>query len=235
MWGGGVVGHRFWLGVLAFVSVVTIMSLPPALLLMVGLAQVEFGTGGLVVVLKNTGGLSALLSAIVLGSLLLISAWMLRRVQRAPVRRGVTVREVLPGALVGLGLWVVIWLVISLLPHLNLAGPVHGFVQGLGSGRTPSDSVFYALAMIIIMPVCEEVYFRGSLHPVLGHVLGSSKGAVLLGSLAFAALHAQGELFVAYAIIGVFLVFLSSKYGMLAATCAHSVFNALCFLSLLKK
>lgn len=224
------VGNRVWVCLLVFVSVVTIISLPPALLLIAGLAQVELSTGGLVVTLKETGGLAAFLSAIVLGKLLLTSAWMLGRVPGVSVRRWGKVRSLLPGALVGLTLWVVM----GLLPQLNLSGPEHSFIQALGSSATPRDLVFFSLAMILVIPVCEETYFRGSLQPALDHALGF-KLSVLLGALSFAALHAQGQLLLAYTVIGVVLTLLADRFGMLASICAHSTFNLLCLISFLTR
>ncbi len=221
------VGNRVWVCLLVFVSVVTIMSLPPALLLIAGLAQVELSTGGLVVTLKETGGLTAFLSATVLGKLLLTSAWMLGRVPGVVVRRWGKVRSLLPGALVGL----ILWVVIGLLPQLKLSGPEHSFIQGLGSSATLRDLMFFSLAMVVVVPVCEETYFRGSLQPALEHALGY-KLSVLLGALSFAGLHAQGQLLLAYTVIGVVLTLLANRYGMLASICAHATFNALCILSL---
>jgi membrane protease YdiL (CAAX protease family) len=77
----------------------------------------------------------------------------------------------------------------------------------------------------VFAPVCEELYFRGFVYPVLRHRFGMP-AAVLITSCLFAAIHFDLARFLFLALLGAFLAIVCEKTrSLLPAIAAHSAYN----------
>jgi hypothetical protein len=77
----------------------------------------------------------------------------------------------------------------------------------------------------VFAPVCEELYFRGFVYPVLRRRLGASP-AVLITSCLFAAIHFDLVRFLFLALLGAFLAVVCEKTkSLLPAIVAHGAYN----------
>jgi membrane protease YdiL (CAAX protease family) len=77
----------------------------------------------------------------------------------------------------------------------------------------------------VFAPVCEEMYFRGFVYPVLRHRFGMP-AAVLITSCLFAAIHFDLVRFLFLALLGAFLAIVCEKTrSLLPAIAAHSAYN----------
>jgi membrane protease YdiL (CAAX protease family) len=77
----------------------------------------------------------------------------------------------------------------------------------------------------VFAPVCEELYFRGFVYPVLRHRFGVPV-AVLITSCLFAAIHFDLARFFFLAVLGALLAIICEKTrSLLPAIAAHSAYN----------
>jgi membrane protease YdiL (CAAX protease family) len=77
----------------------------------------------------------------------------------------------------------------------------------------------------IFAPICEEIYFRGFVYPVLRQRFGMPP-AVLITSCLFAAIHFDLVRFLFLALLGAFLAMVCEKTrSLLPAIAAHSAYN----------
>jgi hypothetical protein len=77
----------------------------------------------------------------------------------------------------------------------------------------------------VFAPVCEELYFRGFVYPVLRHRFGIP-AAVTITSCLFAAVHLDLVRFLFLALLGAFLAIVCEKTrSLLPAIAAHSAYN----------
>jgi membrane protease YdiL (CAAX protease family) len=77
----------------------------------------------------------------------------------------------------------------------------------------------------IFAPICEEIYFRGFVYPVLRQRFGMPP-AVLIASCLFAAIHFDLVRFLFLALLGAFLAMVCEKTrSLLPAIAAHSAYN----------
>jgi hypothetical protein len=83
----------------------------------------------------------------------------------------------------------------------------------------------YLLLAGVFAPVCEELYFRGFVYPVLRHRFGAPP-AVLITSCLFAAIHFDLVRLLFLALLGAFLAVVCEKTrSLLPAIVAHSAYN----------
>ena len=142
--------------------------------------------------------------------------------------------DVLYGGIVG----VAAQLVLLPLLYLPLRPFVHNLVQQLGgparqlTGGSGIDAVITGILTVAVVPVIEEVFFRGLLLRGLlrmfagaGERLGPAL-AVLISGLLFGAAHAEGLQFIGLAGIGIVLSLLAYRTGRLGPSIfAHAAFN----------
>lgn len=83
------------------------------------------------------------------------------------------------------------------------------------------------ISAILVAPIAEEVFFRGLLQTALGSALRSRWAAVLITSVAFAAVHALPHHWPALIVLSVMIGVAYERTGALVAPIAiHMIFNA---------
>jgi membrane protease YdiL (CAAX protease family) len=91
----------------------------------------------------------------------------------------------------------------------------------------------YLLLAGVFAPICEEMYFRGFVYPVLRRRFGIS-AAVLITSCLFAAVHFDLVRFLFLALLGAFLAITCEKTrSLIPAVAAHSAYNLVSIILLL--
>ena len=134
---------------------------------------------------------------------------------------------------VGWGLQQASALVMTHLPHFKLEPqeqlPVHALrVSGSWGGR-----LAFGAAAILLVPVTEEMLFRGILYPAVKQ-FGYPRLALWSTSLLFAAIHMNAVTFVPLATLALVLTMLYERTdNLLAPITTHVLFNALNFATLL--
>lgn len=121
----------------------------------------------------------------------------------------------------------VLWIVTGILASAVVIGVYLTSIAGLigrphalyPSPHTTADAVFFALAGVLIAPVCEEIFFRGMFYSALRSRL-SVKSAVLIAATVFGLVHwfpGGQPLWSAFprAVIGVALCLLYERSGSL--------------------
>jgi membrane protease YdiL (CAAX protease family) len=108
------------------------------------------------------------------------------------------------------------------------------YIQSLKDLR-PSDGWGFALifaGLCVLVPISEEMVFRGLIQQVFSRNMGPVLGFVLAG-LVFGAVHLNAHLLISISFFGIFLSFVYYATGNLAYTIiAHSLFNTLALLQL---
>jgi membrane protease YdiL (CAAX protease family) len=134
---------------------------------------------------------------------------------------------------IGWGLQQASALVITHLPHFKMEPheqmPIHALRVSVSWG----GRLVFGAAAVLLVPVAEEVLFRGILYPAIkqaGH-----PGLALWGtSLLFAAIHMNLVTFLPLALLALVLTVLYERTNnLLAPITAHVLFNALNFAMLL--
>lgn len=120
------------------------------------------------------------------------------------------------GCLAGLGMGLVAWA--SRAPYFAMRGPIQ------------------AVLLTVVVPVVEEVFFRGTLMPFVRLQSGSAAVAYVLSSVAFSAFHllvwsVNPAWAVAYFAFGVLACWLTDRYGLGSAILMHFTANMACFLA----
>jgi|ERR1043166_5011030 membrane protease YdiL (CAAX protease family) len=118
------------------------------------------------------------------------------------------------------------WLMENL-PYFHVQPTPQQAVQTIRSANTWFDRITLAAATIIIVPISEEVLFRGILYTWIRN-LGFKKLALVGTSLAFAIVHFYVQGLPALFLLAIILGVLYERTGNLVAPIvAHSVFNTL--------
>jgi membrane protease YdiL (CAAX protease family) len=152
--------------------------------------------------------------------------WVVRRRQRASFRVTFSIRGIPPGpllmsALSGLALGVV---TVSLMSHIP--GPPPASATELHEVVAASNRISLLVAMLLVAPVCEELFFRGWMLPVWTRHLGPM-GAVLGVAFLFSILHVFDWRVVVALPLGVLAGWLVLKLdSVLPAIAAHAASNA---------
>jgi hypothetical protein len=142
--------------------------------------------------------------------------------------------DILFGGIVGLAAQLVLLPVL----YLPLQPFVHNLDQRLGgpakqlTGGSGADKVVTALLTIVVVPVIEELFFRGLLLRGLlrlfsgaGRALGPVL-AIVANGLLFGVAHAEGLQFIGLAAVGALLAVLAYRTGRLGPSFfAHAAFN----------
>jgi membrane protease YdiL (CAAX protease family) len=118
------------------------------------------------------------------------------------------------------------------LPHSPVQPVEQQAVQTLRTASSWIQRVAAGTVTIVVAPLGEEVLFRGILYPTIKQA-GFRHLALWVTSLAFAAIHLNAVTFVPLLVLSVLLILLYERTNnLLAPIAAHSVFNAIQFVSL---
>ena len=108
------------------------------------------------------------------------------------------------------------------------------YIESLKDLR-PSDGWNFAIifaGLCVLVPVAEEMVFRGLIQQVFSRHMGPILGFVLAG-LVFGAVHLNAHLLISISFFGIFLSFIYYATGNIAYTVvAHSLFNTIALLQL---
>lgn len=108
------------------------------------------------------------------------------------------------------------------------------YVESLNDLR-PADGWNFALifaGLCVLVPVAEELVFRGMMQQIFSRNMGPVLGFLLAG-LVFGAFHLNAHLLISISFFGIFLSFVYYASGNLAhSIIAHSLFNTVALLQL---
>jgi uncharacterized protein len=117
----------------------------------------------------------------------------------------------------------------AVLIHLGLTPGLQLPVKLLLDRPSPSQAIVFGCGAVLLVPVAEEMLFRGILYPTLKQS-GHRQLAMLGTSLVFASFHGNLMAFVPLTFLGVVLTWLYEKTGnLLAPILTHALFNGLNF------
>jgi membrane protease YdiL (CAAX protease family) len=108
------------------------------------------------------------------------------------------------------------------------------YVESLDSLRPASgwDFLLIFLGLCVLVPIAEELLFRGMIQQIFARSMGAVAGFLLAGLL-FGAVHLNAHLLVSITFFGVFLSFVYYASGNLTYTIiAHALFNTIALLQL---
>ncbi len=133
--------------------------------------------------------------------------------------------------LIALGAWlafrpvliVVSLLNLELLRHLGIEDGVQDILAAFIADGDARDSAVVWLSAGLVIPVCEEILFRGALYGALRRVIGAPV-AIALSALVFGALHDAPAL-LPVAALGALMAWLYERTGRLAAPIAVHVLH----------
>ena len=118
------------------------------------------------------------------------------------------------------------WLSIQVLTRLNREMPVQEAVQMLQNTHNHASLAVQVLFAVTIVPVVEEMLFRGILYPSIKR-LGFPRVALWSVSVLFAAVHLNVPIFLPLVALALALTMLYEYTdNLLAPITAHAVFNA---------
>ena len=208
-----------------------VIALPPALMLLLGVAKLDLQAKGVVVVPSLQGGLFALASVLILAALMLTGADTIRWAGgRRPKRAKPIVTRCIYGLIVGVALFIVI-----ILASRGSATSNHTLLWGLTSSTNVLNKMLYILSLVVIAPFAEESLFRGAFEEILGATF-SPFIAIFVSALAFSVAHGARSMLLFYFVAGVLFSILSYKSrSLLPAMLAHATFNALTLVYVLVK
>jgi len=125
--------------------------------------------------------------------------------------------------------WVLQTVSVLVLKVLSQKPTEQAAVQALGTVNTWLEWVFMLTMVIVLVPIVEEILFRGILYPLVKQA-GYPKVALWGVSLFFAAMHFNVVIFVPLFVLALLLTWLYERTdNLLAPIAAHSLFNALNF------
>lgn len=135
------------------------------------------------------------------------------------------VRNVLTGFAGGVLLGLIVW-VLSVVMVFVFGPPppqdIEQFLAGLVSGK---DLLLPFIAVSVLAPLSEEIYFRGMVYPVVRRRFGPIVGMVLSG-LFFGAMHLDLYRLVPIAAMGFALAYFYERTGSIVTSIiAHSTWN----------
>lgn len=220
---------------LCLVCVGALYSVPPVLMLMTGAAKLEYGNAGSIVVVPALrGGFFSLAASLCVGLVLLAASHVVEWAGGERMGRsgnghyeGSLAGWSLVGGVIGAGLYVAGDRI------YGMRSPVSGVIQGMGDAGV-GDILLCVLALVLVTPVLEEVFFRGVLLRVLSSIMGVGMGSVL-GAVLFALAHGAGRFFSLLLVTGLVLSVLTRvSRSLVPAVCAHAVFNALVVIAALR-
>jgi membrane protease YdiL (CAAX protease family) len=114
-------------------------------------------------------------------------------------------------------------------PRLGLKPEQQQAVQTMEMAVTWRNRLALGLVTILLVPVAEEIFFRGILYPWIKQI-GFPRLALWGTALIFAALHMNLVTFVPLTILALILAALYERTGnLLAPITAHALFNGMNF------
>jgi membrane protease YdiL (CAAX protease family) len=120
-------------------------------------------------------------------------------------------------------------LVVSHVPHFPVKPEEQQAVQALRTAVSWADKIAGGAVTILLVPVTEELLFRGILYPGIKQA-GYPRLALWGTALLFAAIHANVIIFAPLFVLAIMLTILYERTGnLLAPIAAHSLFNGLNF------
>lgn len=229
--GGFFLSAKVWPVVLCLVVLGAIIALPPALMLLLGVAKLDLQAEGVVVVPSLQGGVFSLASVLILAALMLTGADLLRWVAgRRHKRAKPTAMRCILGLIVGVALFAAL-----LLASSGSNTSRHTLLWGLTSTANILNKMLYILSLVVIAPFAEESLFRGAFEEILG-VTFNPLIAIFVSALAFSVAHGARSMLLFYFAAGVLFSILSYKSrSLLPAMLAHATFNALTLVYVLVK
>lgn len=229
--GGLSVSSKVWSVVLCLVVLDAVIALPPALMLLLGVAKLDLQAEGVVVVPSLQGGAFSLASVLILAALMLTGADLLRWVGGKSARRAKpTGTRCTYGVLVGIGLFMML-----LLASRGVVTSTHILLWGFTGSVNALNKMLYILSLVIIAPFAEESLFRGAIEEILGTTFNPI-AAVFLSALTFSIAHGARSMLLFYFVAGTLFSMLSYKSRpLLPAMLAHATFNGLTLVYVLIK
>lgn len=217
--------------VLCLVVLGAVTALPPALMLLLGVAKLDLQAEGVVVVPSLQGGAFSFASVLVLAALMLTGAELLRWVGGKRIRRSKpTATRCAYGISVGLALFVVL-----LLASRGSVTSSHTLLWGLVSSTNALNKMLYIVSLVVIAPFAEESLFRGAFEDLLGTAFNPTV-AIFMSALAFSLAHGARSMLLFYFAAGVLFSLLSYRSrSLLPAMLAHATFNLLTIVYVLVK
>lgn len=215
--------YRVWLLVLVVVTVGAVTTMPPALMLITGLAKLDLTSAGVVIVPTSHGGTFTLGSALILATLMFVGSDVLSwGAGNTNSRKRPTIRGCLIGLLTGAALFAMTYAVTSI-TH----APSQAQLYGLSNASTVRDKVLCIAALVVITPYAEEAFFRGAVEDTLTRALGPLL-AIPVSALAFGLAHGIKLTLPLHFFAGLVLSALCYKRKSLyPAMLAHAMYNAL--------
>jgi hypothetical protein len=99
-------------------------------------------------------------------------------------------------------------------------------MEGMLSSTAPVSVGLNIFLIVIMAAIVEELFFRGTLQPLLTRWLGDADKAILITGIAFSAIHLQIDGFFPRAALGILLGYLFQKSGRLwMPIITHALFN----------
>lgn len=144
--------------------------------------------------LESTPGIAIHATVYAIGTVILLLYWKVIRKAKlrslglaiGPLGKELKVLAVMTAAsiavyaLAGLAFWIAL--------HFFADDATAAFKQHLRSSVFPDDSALHALAVVLMYPIVEEIWFRGLLYTPMRHQMGRIPAVILL-SLLFAFAH----------------------------------------------
>lgn len=132
-------------------------------------------------------------------------------------------------ALIGLGAGAVISQIVLLIANNVSQRPVEAPAQ-LPEDLRGIEILLAGLAVVVVAPIAEELFFRGFLYQALRRWRGTTQG-IVLSAVVFALPHVSPLIIPSIFALGVILAYLFEKRGsVVAAIAAHATFNLVGFI-----
>jgi membrane protease YdiL (CAAX protease family) len=140
------------------------------------------------------------------------------------------------GLLYGIGLGFPIFIGAVFLSYLTqeIFGPRNNYVSksvtDVSSGYSVTLVVLLFITLVILAPLCEEIFFRGYLYPALRNRM-DRQPAMLINGLLFAAAHFEWFGFLPRFLLGYGLCYIYEKQGNLSGPITgHALYNGIILL-----
>jgi len=192
----------------------------------------------LVVTGNNPATLALFLGTVIQAAVIIAAVfWLARRRGAAGRDLGLvwnnSRKNILTGLFGGLLSGIIIWF-ITILISAFLGPPPPQEVELLLSGfRSGRDLLLPFLAISVLAPVSEELYFRGMVYPTVRARFGPAIGMVL-SALFFGLLHFDLYRLIPITVLGVILAYFYERtHSLLASIVAHSTWNTFMLLIVL--
>lgn len=107
-------------------------------------------------------------------------------------------------------------------------------ITGISEGGvSPAFTVMLIVALVVLAPVCEEIFFRGYLYPALRNRMGMQAAMIWNGAL-FALVHFEMTGFLSRTVLGYGLSYIFEKNRTLAGPMiSHAIYNGVMVLAFL--